>query len=99
MPVTDSLKVAVNGIGEMFVAGDLLEVMATVGRVVSTIRLLVWLNPGLGRVSVAALRAASLMVPPFKTREFTPAWSRSAAFSPTPTVYRNVSCVVPVPLR
>ena len=99
MPVTDSLKVAVNGIGERFVAGERLEVIVTVGRVVSTIIVLDWLNPGFGRVRVAALSAASLMVPPFNTREFTPACSRSAEFSPAPTVYRKVSWVVPVPLR
>ena len=73
MPVTDSLKVAVNGIGDTFVAGELLDVIVTVGRVVSMMMALDWLNPGFGRVRVAALSATSLMVPPFKTNEETPA--------------------------
>ena len=85
------MNVAVKGIGDTFVAGELLDVIVTVGRVVSMMMALDWLNPGFGRVRVAALSATSLMVPPFKTNEETPACSRSAEFSPAPTVYLKVS--------
>ena len=73
-PVTDSLNVNVTGIGEVLVGLDAVEVIDTVGAVVSMIIALFapreFAAPGEANVNVALFAAASRIVPPFSAREF-----------------------------